>query len=59
MTDLTQFRSPQLLMVSGVGPADTLGQLGIPIVSESGGVGQGMWVCEIYGRILQLYYLFC
>ena len=59
MTDLTQFRSPQLLMVSGIGPADTLAQLGIPIVSESGGVGQGMWVCEIHGRILQLCHSFC
>ncbi|KAL8671560.1 MAG: hypothetical protein Q9168_003945 [Polycauliona sp. 1 TL-2023] len=37
-----QFRSPQLLMVSGIGPASTLGRHGIPIVSALEGVGQGM-----------------
>ena len=39
-------RSPQLLMVSGVGPKETLDQLQIPIVSELPGVGQNMWVCK-------------
>ncbi|OJJ78523.1 GMC family oxidoreductase [Aspergillus glaucus CBS 516.65] len=36
------FQSPQLLMVSGVGPADTLESLGIPIVHESPYVGQNL-----------------
>lgn len=38
------FQSPQLLMVSGVGPKDTLDKYNIPVVSELSGVGQNMWV---------------
>ncbi|KAK7737325.1 hypothetical protein SLS53_006628 [Cytospora paraplurivora] len=36
------FNSPQLLMVSGVGPAETLEALDIPVVANLSGVGQGM-----------------
>ncbi|KAA8651278.1 GMC family oxidoreductase [Aspergillus tanneri] len=36
------FGSPQLLMASGVGPADVLNSLQIPIVVNRPGVGQGM-----------------
>ncbi|KAL9082970.1 MAG: hypothetical protein Q9159_006071 [Coniocarpon cinnabarinum] len=36
-------QSPQLLMVSGVGPKDTLDQFDIPIVQELPGVGQNLW----------------
>lgn len=36
------FNSPQLLMVSGVGPEATLQGLGIPVVANSPAVGQGM-----------------
>ena len=42
--------SPQILMLSGVGPADHLRSLGIPVVSDKPGVGQnlrdhpGVWV---------------
>ena len=36
-------RSPHLLLLSGVGPADQLSQYGIPQVHESPGVGQGLW----------------
>ncbi|KAI1194132.1 GMC oxidoreductase [Nemania serpens] len=36
------FASPQLLMVSGVGPAKALRKLGIPVVADRPGVGQGM-----------------
>ncbi|KAI0182376.1 glucose-methanol-choline oxidoreductase [Xylaria flabelliformis] len=36
------FGSPQLLMVSGVGPEQILKPLGIPVVANSPGVGQGM-----------------
>lgn len=36
------FGSPQLLMVSGVGPAATLKSLNIPVIADRPGVGQGM-----------------
>lgn len=34
--------SPQILMLSGVGPADHLRQLGLPVVHELPGVGQNL-----------------
>lgn len=34
--------SPQLLMLSGIGPAESLGRLGITIHSDSPGVGQNL-----------------
>jgi choline dehydrogenase len=37
------FQSPQLLMVSGVGPAATLRSNNIPVISDLSGVGQNMW----------------
>lgn len=37
------FQSPQLLMVSGIGPKETLGNFGIPVVKDLPGVGQNMW----------------
>ncbi|KAL9003148.1 MAG: hypothetical protein Q9188_003970 [Gyalolechia gomerana] len=36
------FGSPQLLMVSGVGPAASLQQHGIPVIADRPGVGQNM-----------------
>ncbi|KAI4604036.1 hypothetical protein KJ359_000163 [Pestalotiopsis sp. 9143b] len=36
------FQSPQILMVSGVGPAATLKQNGISVIADRPGVGQGM-----------------
>ena len=36
-------RSPQLLMLSGIGPKDQLEQFGIPQVQELPGVGQHLW----------------
>lgn len=36
------FQSPQLLMVSGIGPAETLEKFNIPVISNLSGVGQGM-----------------
>lgn len=38
------FQSPQLLMVSGVGPQQTLAKHNIPVVADLPGVGQNMWV---------------
>ncbi|KAK2606325.1 hypothetical protein QQS21_003256 [Conoideocrella luteorostrata] len=37
------FQSPQLLMVSGIGPAAVLNQFEIPVISDLPGVGQNMW----------------
>ncbi|RDW67184.1 GMC family oxidoreductase [Aspergillus mulundensis] len=37
------FQSPQLLMVSGIGPADQLAEHGIEVISDLQGVGQNMW----------------
>ena len=36
------FGSPQLLLISGVGPAATLQQHGIPVIADRPGVGQNM-----------------
>ncbi|KAI0429010.1 glucose-methanol-choline oxidoreductase [Xylaria sp. FL1042] len=36
------FNSPQLLMVSGVGPAETLSAHGVPVLADRKGVGKGM-----------------
>jgi choline dehydrogenase len=38
------FQSPQLLMVSGVGPAESLRKHGIDVISDLLGVGQNMEV---------------
>lgn len=37
------WHSPQLLMVSGIGPRETLEKFDIPIVKDLPGVGQNMW----------------
>jgi choline dehydrogenase len=37
------FHSPQVLMLSGIGPKDTLDRFGIPVISNLPGVGQNMW----------------
>lgn len=37
------FQSPQLLMVSGIGPIDQLKEHGIDIIANRPGVGQNMW----------------
>ncbi|KAI1100590.1 putative GMC oxidoreductase [Jackrogersella minutella] len=36
------FGSPQLLQVSGVGPADLLNEVGVPVIADRPGVGQNM-----------------
>jgi choline dehydrogenase len=45
------FQSPQLLMVSGIGPAATLEEFDIPVISDLAGVGQNMWDHVFYGMI--------
>ena len=37
------FRSPQMLMVSGIGPAASLHGNGIDVIADRRGVGQNMW----------------
>ena len=43
------FQSPQMLMVSGIGPAATLRQHGIEIIADRPGVGQNMWDHILFG----------
>lgn len=43
------FGSPQLLMVSGIGPASTLESLNIPVIADRPGVGQNMQDHVYYG----------
>ena len=38
------FQSPQMLMVSGVGPREILDLYDISVVADRPGVGQNMWV---------------
>jgi choline dehydrogenase len=45
------FQSPQLLMVSGVGPAATLAEFDIEVISDLPGVGQNMWDHIFYGMV--------
>lgn len=37
------FHSPQLLMVSGIGPQATLNQFNVPVLVDNANVGQHMW----------------
>ena len=43
------FQSPQLLMVSGIGPQKTLQQHGIQVIKDLAGVGQNMWDHILFG----------
>ncbi|KAJ4415486.1 hypothetical protein N0V82_007288 [Gnomoniopsis sp. IMI 355080] len=43
------FQSPQLLMVSGIGPQDVLEQHGIEVIQNSPGVGQNMKDHVLFG----------
>ncbi|RDA93887.1 hypothetical protein CP533_4550, partial [Ophiocordyceps camponoti-saundersi (nom. inval.)] len=43
------YQSPQLLMVSGIGPIETLNRFRIPIISPLAGVGQNMWDHIFFG----------
>ncbi|GAW17173.1 hypothetical protein ANO14919_066250 [Xylariales sp. No.14919] len=43
------FQSPQLLMVSGIGPKETLEQQGIEVLHDSPGVGQNMKDHVLFG----------
>lgn len=36
------YRTPQLLMLSGIGPSETLTEHGIPVIHPSPGVGEGL-----------------
>ncbi|PYI09685.1 GMC oxidoreductase [Aspergillus sclerotiicarbonarius CBS 121057] len=43
------FQSPQLLMVSGIGPANILKEHGIDVIVDLPGVGQNMWDHVFFG----------
>ena len=43
------FQSPQLLMVSGIGPKRVLKKHGIPCLHDLPGVGQNMWDHVVFG----------
>ncbi|KAL1886268.1 hypothetical protein Plec18167_000197 [Paecilomyces lecythidis] len=43
------FQSPQVLLLSGVGPKETLDQFDIPVVADLPGVGQNMWDHIFFG----------
>ena len=43
------FQSPQLLMVSGIGPRETLQGLGIPVLKDLAGVGQNLYDQAYFG----------
>lgn len=43
------FQSPQVLMLSGIGPKATLEQFDIPVVVDLPGVGQNMWDHVLFG----------
>ncbi|KAL2067646.1 hypothetical protein VTL71DRAFT_15742 [Oculimacula yallundae] len=43
------FQSPQLLMLSGIGPAAALQKFGISVLSNLKGVGQNMWDHIFFG----------
>ncbi|KAE8144802.1 hypothetical protein BDV25DRAFT_145263 [Aspergillus avenaceus] len=48
------FNSPQLLMVSGIGPATILEEHGIDIVVDLPGVGQNLWDHVFFGPTYQV-----
>ena len=43
------FQSPQLLMLSGIGPRKTLENYNIPVLADLPGVGQNLWDQIYYG----------
>lgn len=48
------FQSPQLLMVSGIGPKDTLDRLGIPVRKDLPGVGQNLQDQPFFGTAFRV-----
>ena len=48
------FQSPQLLMVSGIGPREVLRSLDIPVLKDLPGVGQNLWDQIWYGTTFRV-----
>ncbi|PVH96860.1 GMC oxidoreductase [Periconia macrospinosa] len=48
------FQSPQLLMVSGVGPEETLQKFNIPVIADRPGVGQNMLDHVLFGTTFRV-----
>lgn len=49
ITSAGAFQSPQLLMISGIGPRDQLEAYNISMIAELPGVGQNMWDQPFFG----------
>ena len=47
-------QSPQLLMISGIGPRDTLRHFNIPVLRNSPGVGQNLWDQPVFGSTFRV-----
>ncbi|KAL8882351.1 MAG: hypothetical protein Q9198_000639 [Flavoplaca austrocitrina] len=45
------FRSPQLLLVSGIGPKETLAEQGVTLLADRPGVGQNMMDHVLFGSV--------
>lgn len=48
------FQSPQLLMVSGIGPRRTLEGVGVPVLKDLPGVGQNLWDQVYFGTAFRV-----
>lgn len=48
------FQSPQLLMVSGIGPRQTLENYNISVISDLPGVGQDLWDQPLFGPVYRV-----
>uniref|UniRef100_A0A0B7JVM3 Glucose-methanol-choline oxidoreductase N-terminal domain-containing protein n=1 Tax=Bionectria ochroleuca TaxID=29856 RepID=A0A0B7JVM3_BIOOC len=48
------FQSPQILMVSGVGPKDQLEKFNINVVADLPGVGQNLWDHVLFGPTFEI-----
>ena len=48
------FQSPQLLMVSGIGPRQTLESVGVPVLKDLPGVGQNLWDQVYFGTAFRV-----
>ena len=47
-------QSPQLLIVSGIGPRDTLRHFNIPVLRDSPGVGQNLWDQPVFSSTFRI-----
>ncbi|KAF9882808.1 hypothetical protein FE257_005140 [Aspergillus nanangensis] len=48
------FQSPQLLMLSGIGPKRAIAEIGIKVIADLPGVGQNLWDHVFFGPTYQV-----